>query len=72
MVPDGLFSENSLADKLTTVAEEAVFDTFKGTGGTLEKATDRACAAYSSRSSSIKKERRAKEAFREELLEHGY
>lgn len=46
-------------------------NTYKGSGGNLTKATDRVLEAFNSRSSSVKKERRAKEEFREELLEYG-
>lgn len=46
-------------------------NTYKGTGGTLEKATTRAMEAYQNKTSSIKKERREKAAFRDELLDYG-
>lgn len=47
-------------------------NTYKGSGGNLEKATNRVMEAFQSRATSIKRERKNKEALRDELLEHGF
>lgn len=44
-------------------------DTFKASGGTLVKATDRVLDAYHSKTTSIRKERRNKEREREMILD---